>query len=65
MNLLLLEYIIKKRGFTLTRFCHSLGMNPVTFYNKRNGITEFTWDEIQNIVTILNLDVATARRIFF
>ena len=65
MNLLLLEYIIKKRGFTNERFCRSLGMNQVTFYNKRNGITEFTWEEMQNIVTVLDLDFTTARRIFF
>lgn len=65
MNLLLLEYEMKKRGFDVKMMCSALGMNYVTFYSRRKGITEFTLDEIQNIVTILELDISTARRVFF
>lgn len=65
MDLLLLDYAMRKKGFTVDRMCEVLGVNTVTFYSRRKGKTEFTLEEIQNIVTALDLDYVTARRIFF
>lgn len=51
-----LEYEIKSRGITISKFCDDLGINRSTFYKKCCGKSEFTQSEIQRIVDYLGLD---------
>lgn len=38
---------IAKRGLRKTVIAKQLGMDCKTFYNKLNGVTEFSWSEIR------------------
>ena len=56
---------IKERGYTLEAFAVELGINYSTLYRKMNGDSDFTRSEIQQVKTVLSLDIATADAIFF
>ena len=50
---------------TAERLANHLGINPVTFYRKTRGESEFTRSEIQHIATLLELTMQDIRDIFF
>lgn len=56
MDKFLLEYEIRKNGFTKESFCEAIGISRSSFYKKCNGITEFKQSEIQKIVSVLKLN---------
>lgn len=63
MNRYLLEYEIKRHGYTISTFCAALGMSRSTFSKKVNGKSEFTRAEIEAIVKLLEIENPTP--IFF
>ncbi len=38
-----------KRGIAKNQIYQAIGISCKTFYNKLNGITPFTWDEVSEI----------------
>lgn len=56
MDVIRLEYEIKKKGFNVEGFCKELGISKSAYYRKIKGTTEFTRSEIQRIVEILELN---------
>lgn len=63
MNRYLLEYEIKRHGYTIATFCAALGMSRSAFSKKINGKSEFTRSEIETIVKLLGIENPTP--IFF
>lgn len=63
VNKALLEYEIKKNGFTIAEFCEKIGISKSAYYRKCNGSSEFGVTEIRAIMKLLNLQSAEA--IFF
>ena len=63
MDKFLLEYEMKKNGFSTKRLCKEIGISRSAFYKKCNGISDFTQSEIQAIVELLHLESPMA--IFF
>lgn len=63
MDKILLEYEMKRRGYTAERLSHELGIDRSTFSKKCNGKSEFKQSEIQKIVELLQIDDPTP--IFF
>lgn len=61
-NQALLEKM-EARGYTIQKMCEALGMSRSAFYRKRNGKSEFTLNEMNQILTILR--VKDPREIFF
>ena len=56
MNKTLLEEKMKEKGKSISDMCLMLGISRSAFYRKRNGISEFTQNEIRKIVDFLELD---------
>ena len=56
MNKTLLEEKMKEKGRSISDMCLMLGISRSAFYRKRNGISEFTQNEIRKIVDFLELD---------
>lgn len=56
MDKALLEYEIKKNGFTTAKLCKEIGISTSAFYKKCNGKSEFKQSEISKIVSLLHLD---------
>jgi hypothetical protein len=56
---------IIERGFTVDSFCKEAGFVRSTFDRKLTGQTEFTRDEIETIIVVLNLTDDELRNIFF
>lgn len=56
MNKTLLEDKMKEKGKSNSDMCEMLGISRSAFYRKRNGISEFTQNEIRKIVDFLELD---------
>jgi ACT domain-containing protein len=56
MNKTLLEDQMKAKGKSISDMCSMLGISRSAFYRKRNGISEFTQNEIRRIVSFLELD---------
>ncbi len=56
MNKTLLEEKMREKGKSITDMCRMLGISRSAFYRKRNGISEFTQNEIRKIVDFLELD---------
>ena len=56
MNKTLLEDKMKEKGKSISDMCEMLGISRSAFYRKRNGISEFTQNEIRKIVDFLELD---------
>ncbi len=63
MNKALLEYEIKKNGYTITEFCEKIGISKSAYYRKCNGSSQFDVTEIRAIMKVLNLQ--SAEPIFF
>lgn len=63
MNKALLEYEMKKNGYTVAKLCSEIGISVSAFYKKCSGKSEFKQGEIAKIVSILKLDSPVA--IFF
>ena len=56
MDILKLEYEVKKRGYTINDFIKIIGLSKSAYYRKRTGITEFTLGEVQKIIDTLGLE---------
>lgn len=63
MDKFLLEYEMKKKGYSVEKLCKEIGVSRSAFYKKCNGKSDFTQSEIQAIVKLLQLDSPVA--IFF
>ncbi len=50
-----LEYEMRSRGVTVEQLCHAIKMSRSAFYRKCRGVSEFTLNEIQQIVSYLGL----------
>lgn len=56
MNKALLEYEMKRKGFTVAMLCQKIGISVSAFYKKCNGKSEFKRSEISKIVDTLQLE---------
>lgn len=65
MDKLRLEYEIKKKGFSVCKLCEALGISKSAYYRKCNGGSEFTRDEIERIIRILDISLEDGMKIFF
>ena len=65
MDLNLLDYEIKKNGYTTKTFCEAVGISKSAFSRKRNRHCEFTVPEIKKIAEVLHLDIFSVVPIFF
>ena len=63
MDKALLEYEMKKKNISIGEMCKKLSISRSAFYRKCRGISQFTQEEIKNIVEILELESPVA--IFF
>lgn len=63
MDALLLEYEMKKRGYTRESLAAAIGISRSALYRKLAGKSEFTLAEIRAIADVLDLTNTTA--IFF
>lgn len=63
MNVLLLDYEMKKRGYTREKLAKAIGKSKSAFYRKCCGKSQFTLAEIKAIADILNLE--NVEQIFF
>lgn len=63
MNKSKLEQEMKQRGISKENMCKELGISRSAFYRKCNGISQFTLEEIQAIIKLLQLD--SPMEIFF
>lgn len=50
-----LEYEMKSKGVTIEVLCKEIGISRSAFYRKCNGLSNFTQNEIQEIVNFLGL----------
>ena len=50
-----LEYEMKSKGIMIEVLCKEIGISRSTFYRKCNGLSNFTQNEIQEIVDFLGL----------
>lgn len=60
-----LQAEIVRNGLTKETFCKEMGINPVTFYRKMKGETDFYRKEIVKTSEILHLNKEDICRIFF
>lgn len=60
----LLAAKIKESGMTIVALCVKAGIDRATFYNRLNGVGEFTASEIVNLSTALGLTKPERDRIF-
>jgi transcriptional regulator with XRE-family HTH domain len=51
-----LEYEMKSKGVTVDKLCKDLKISRSAYYRKMSGKTQFTLEEIQQIVEYLGLD---------
>ena len=56
MNIFLLDYEMKRRGYTRETLAKAIGVSRSAFYRKCNGKSEFTLAEIKAIAAILELE---------
>ena len=56
MNILLLDYEAKRRGYTRETLAKAIGVSRSAFYRKCAGKTEFTLAEIKAIASVLELE---------
>ena len=63
MNILLLDYEMRKRGYPRAKLAAAIGISSSAFYRKCNGKSEFTLAEIKAITDTLEL--SNMREIFF
>lgn len=53
--MLLLDYEMRKKGYTRETLAKKIGISRSAFYRKCNGKTEFTLAEIKAIADVLEL----------
>jgi transcriptional regulator with XRE-family HTH domain len=63
MDILLLDYEMKKRGYSREKLAAAIGISRSAFYRKCNGKSEFTLAEIKAIASVLQLN--NTEEIFF
>lgn len=56
---------VYERGQTLEKVADFIGKNPATITRKLNGESEFTRNEIQQLISFLNLSDEEVKDIFF
>lgn len=61
----LLEEKIEEMGITIVKLCDRAEINRTTFYNRMNGIGEFTASEIDGLTKALRLTKKQRDDIFF
>ena len=61
----LLDYHIKRNGYSFTEFAQAIGISVEALRLKRNGTTEFKTTEIAAAVDLLKLKPKEAMQIFF
>lgn len=64
VNIELLREEIKDSGMTVVAIAKKAGIDRATFYNRLNGVGEFTASEIVGITNALHLNKADRDRIF-
>lgn len=52
-----LERMIQDRGIKVTAICRKIGISQKTFYDKRIGKSQFTWNEVCGIQEFFFPDV--------
>ena len=65
MNTAKLRGKIAEKGFTITYFCEAANINRSTFDRKVAGRGEFTREEIEKIIRVLEMTDEETRIIFF
>lgn len=65
MNTVLLKAAMVKAGVSQQEVQMRLNISKSALHRKMRGVTEFKQSEIQKIVTMLNMDDATVREVFF
>ena len=55
---------IKDSGMTIVALCEKACMDRATFYNRLNGVGEFTASEIVGLSTVLHLSKPERDKIF-
>lgn len=50
-----LEFMMKKKEYSVEKFCREIGISRSAYYRKVTGKSEFTIGEINKIVDILGL----------
>ena len=65
MDKLRLEYEIKRKGLSVNDFCEKIGVSRSAYYRKCNGSSEFTRDEIESIMRVLEISLEEGMLIFF
>lgn len=65
MNKTELRVAMKRKGMTYPKLAKALGIGYGTLWNKINHKTEFTLDEIQKLVELLDLTPEQRDQIFF
>lgn len=63
MNVLLLDYEIKRKGYTKESLAEAIGISRTAFYRKCSGKSDFTLGEIKAIAK--ELDLHNVDDIFF
>lgn len=56
MDKLLLEYTIKSKGYSIEDYCKALGISRSAYYRKVRGVSDFTQEEIQKSIDLLELE---------
>ena len=65
MDCVLLDFHMKKNGYSISAMCEALDLSRSAFYRKCRGKSEFTQNEISKIISLLNLDAELVYLIFF
>lgn len=65
MNTRLLKARMVEHGYTDVTLSALIGINPATFYRKKNGESDFLRKEIQTMRTALHLTPEDVDAIFF
>lgn len=63
MDMLRLEYELKKKNLSIDDYCKRIGMCRSAYYRKKSGKTQFTLDEIKKTCDLLELE--SPMEIFF
>jgi len=61
----LLKKIIDDSGMTIVSICNKSGIERANFYNRLNGVGEFTASEIVGLTKALRLTLEERDKIFF
>ena len=65
MNYVLLKYTLGIKRILVKDICKKLKISRSAWNRKTNGLSEFTRDEIQELINILDLTQQQIKEIFF